>query len=115
MTPRPGRGRGVTERTSGALRLVHELHEQPYDERCDGETYERVQRINRADTDLTAEGNDADTWLDIAQCFAGPSGEGGLTIKMSVTVRLLGISLPAQGRGIRPAGCPPTRPTRGRR
>jgi uncharacterized protein (TIGR03084 family) len=35
-----------------------------------------TQRINRADADLTADGEDADTWLDIAQCFAGPSGEG---------------------------------------
>ncbi|UUZ61252.1 maleylpyruvate isomerase family mycothiol-dependent enzyme [Nocardioides sp. B-3] len=35
-----------------------------------------TQRINRADTDLVATGADADTWLDIAQCFAGPPGEG---------------------------------------
>jgi hypothetical protein len=35
-----------------------------------------TQRINRADADLTADGEDADAWLDIAQCFAGPSGEG---------------------------------------
>lgn len=35
-----------------------------------------TQRINRADTDLVATGPDADTWLDIAQCFAGPPGEG---------------------------------------
>jgi uncharacterized protein (TIGR03084 family) len=35
-----------------------------------------TQRINRADTDLVATGPDADRWLDIAQCFAGPPGEG---------------------------------------
>jgi uncharacterized protein (TIGR03084 family) len=35
-----------------------------------------TQRINRADTALVARGQDADRWLDIAQCFAGPSGEG---------------------------------------
>ena len=35
-----------------------------------------TQRINRADTDLVAVGPDADRWLDIAQAFAGPSGEG---------------------------------------
>jgi uncharacterized protein (TIGR03084 family) len=35
-----------------------------------------TQRINRADTDLVATGADADRWLDIAQCFAGPTGEG---------------------------------------
>lgn len=35
-----------------------------------------TQRINRADTDLVATGDDADRWLDIAQCFAGPAGEG---------------------------------------
>jgi len=29
-----------------------------------------------ADADVTADGKDADAWLDIAQCFAGPSGEG---------------------------------------
>ena len=35
-----------------------------------------TQRINRADTDLVATGADAGRWLDIAQCFAGPTGEG---------------------------------------
>lgn len=35
-----------------------------------------TQRINRADTDLVATGDDADTWLDIAQCFAGNPGKG---------------------------------------
>lgn len=35
-----------------------------------------TQRINRADTDLVATGADADRWLDIAQCFAGPAGDG---------------------------------------
>lgn len=35
-----------------------------------------TQRIHRADTDLEATGADADTWLDIAQCFAGPAGGG---------------------------------------
>jgi len=35
-----------------------------------------TQRIHRADTTLVAVGPDADRWLDIAQCFAGPSGEG---------------------------------------
>ena len=35
-----------------------------------------TQRISRADTDLVATGPDADRWLDVAQCFAGPPGEG---------------------------------------
>ncbi len=35
-----------------------------------------TQRVNRADTSLVAVGRDADTWLSIAQCFAGPPGEG---------------------------------------
>jgi uncharacterized protein (TIGR03084 family) len=35
-----------------------------------------TQRIHRTDTDLVATGEDADRWLDIAQCFAGPAGEG---------------------------------------
>ncbi|WP_110181036.1 TIGR03084 family metal-binding protein [Nocardioides solisilvae] len=35
-----------------------------------------TQRVHRADTALVATGADADRWLDIAQCFAGPAGEG---------------------------------------
>jgi uncharacterized protein (TIGR03084 family) len=35
-----------------------------------------TQRIHRSDTALVATGPDADHWLDIAQAFAGPSGEG---------------------------------------
>ena len=35
-----------------------------------------TQRVNRADTSLVAVGREADTWLSIAQCFAGPPGEG---------------------------------------
>ena len=35
-----------------------------------------TQRVHRADTSLVTVGADADRWLDIAQCFAGPSGEG---------------------------------------
>jgi uncharacterized protein (TIGR03084 family) len=35
-----------------------------------------TQRVNRADTSLVAEGRDANTWLNIAQAFAGPPGEG---------------------------------------
>ena len=35
-----------------------------------------TQRAHRADLDLTATGPDADTWLDIAQAFAGPPGSG---------------------------------------
>ena len=35
-----------------------------------------TQRRNRADLDLVAVGPDADRWLDIAQAFAGPAGEG---------------------------------------
>jgi uncharacterized protein (TIGR03084 family) len=35
-----------------------------------------TQRRHRADLDLTAEGEDADRWLDVAQAFAGPSGNG---------------------------------------
>ena len=35
-----------------------------------------TQRVHRDDTDLVAVGPDADRWLDVAQAFAGPSGEG---------------------------------------
>jgi uncharacterized protein (TIGR03084 family) len=35
-----------------------------------------TQRIHREDTDLVAVGEDAEKWLEIAQAFAGPSGEG---------------------------------------
>ena len=35
-----------------------------------------TQRVHRADTSLVARGRDATTWLSIAQCFAGPPGEG---------------------------------------
>ncbi|MDN4160988.1 TIGR03084 family metal-binding protein [Nocardioides abyssi] len=35
-----------------------------------------TQRVHRGDTDLVAVGPDADRWLDVAQCFAGPPGEG---------------------------------------
>lgn len=35
-----------------------------------------TQRVHRDDTDLVAVGSDADTWLGIAQAFAGPPGEG---------------------------------------
>ena len=35
-----------------------------------------TQRRHRAELDLTATGDDADRWLDIAQVFAGPPGEG---------------------------------------
>ena len=35
-----------------------------------------TQRIHRDDTDLVAEGDDAEKWLTIAQAFAGPPGEG---------------------------------------
>jgi uncharacterized protein (TIGR03084 family) len=35
-----------------------------------------TQRRNRADLDLVAAGADADRWLDVAQAFAGPPGEG---------------------------------------
>jgi uncharacterized protein (TIGR03084 family) len=35
-----------------------------------------TQRAHRDDTDLVADGPDADRWLDIAQAFAGPPGDG---------------------------------------
>ena len=35
-----------------------------------------TRRRHRADTDLVALGADADRWLDIAQAFAGPPGDG---------------------------------------
>ncbi|HET7431375.1 MAG TPA: TIGR03084 family metal-binding protein [Nocardioides sp.] len=35
-----------------------------------------TQRIHRSDTSLVATGRDAAIWLSIAQCFAGPPGEG---------------------------------------
>ena len=38
-----------------------------------------TQRVHRADTALVATGPGADRWLDIAQCFAGPPGEGPVT------------------------------------
>ncbi|NUR09639.1 MAG: TIGR03084 family protein [Nocardioidaceae bacterium] len=35
-----------------------------------------TQRVHRDDTDLAAVGADADAWLDVAQAFAGPTGDG---------------------------------------
>ena len=35
-----------------------------------------TQRRHRSELDLTAEGEDADRWLDVAQAFAGPPGPG---------------------------------------
>ncbi len=35
-----------------------------------------TQRVNRADTDLVAVGDDAEHWLGIVQAFAGPPGAG---------------------------------------
>ena len=35
-----------------------------------------TQRVHRDDTDLEAVGEDANAWLDVAQAFAGPSGDG---------------------------------------
>ena len=35
-----------------------------------------TQRVHRDDTDLAADGADAEQWLTIAQAFAGPAGEG---------------------------------------
>jgi uncharacterized protein (TIGR03084 family) len=35
-----------------------------------------TQRAHRDDLDLVATGPDADRWLDVAQAFAGPAGEG---------------------------------------
>ncbi|MCW2764136.1 MAG: hypothetical protein JWO11_95 [Nocardioides sp.] len=35
-----------------------------------------TQRVHRDDTGLVSVGADADQWLNIAQCFAGPPGEG---------------------------------------
>ena len=35
-----------------------------------------TQRVHRTDTALVAQGRDATAWLGIAQCFAGPPGEG---------------------------------------
>ncbi|MER7172261.1 TIGR03084 family metal-binding protein [Streptomyces mesophilus] len=35
-----------------------------------------TQRAHRSDLDVSAEGPDADRWLDIAQAFAGPPGKG---------------------------------------
>lgn len=49
-------------------------------QRVDGSAYDFcllvTQRRNRADLDLVADGADAETWLDIAQAFAGPAGTG---------------------------------------
>ncbi|GAA1477244.1 TIGR03084 family metal-binding protein [Nocardioides aestuarii] len=35
-----------------------------------------TQRVHRDDTDLVGQGREANEWLTIAQCFAGPPGEG---------------------------------------
>ena len=35
-----------------------------------------TQRVHRGDTDLVAQGRDANAWLEIAQCFAGSPGGG---------------------------------------
>ena len=46
-----------------------------------------TQRVHRDDTDLEAVGEDANAWLDVAQAFAGPPGDG---------------RTPANGNGVRP-------------
>lgn len=43
-----------------------------------------TQRVHRDDTDLVATGADAETWLTIAQAFAGPAG-GGRAPKAATT------------------------------
>lgn len=35
-----------------------------------------TQRVHRSDTDLVATGGEAEHWLGLAQCFAGPAGRG---------------------------------------
>jgi uncharacterized protein (TIGR03084 family) len=35
-----------------------------------------TQRLHRAGAELSATGDDANAWLDIAQAFAGPPGKG---------------------------------------
>ena len=35
-----------------------------------------TRRVSRGQTALVATGPEADQWLDIAQCFAGPAGAG---------------------------------------
>ena len=35
-----------------------------------------TRRVHRDDTALVATGADAETWLDVIQCFAGPPGAG---------------------------------------
>ncbi|QYJ03191.1 TIGR03084 family protein [Nocardioides panacisoli] len=39
-----------------------------------------TQRVHRDDTDLVATGADAEQWLAIAQCFAGPPGGGRVSM-----------------------------------
>jgi uncharacterized protein (TIGR03084 family) len=50
------------------------------DQRVTGSAYDfcrvAVQRLNRGDADLKAQGPEADAWLDIIQAFAGPPGPG---------------------------------------
>jgi uncharacterized protein (TIGR03084 family) len=50
------------------------------EQRISGSAYEFcllvTQRVHRDDTDLHAQGDDAEKWLTIAQAFAGPPGEG---------------------------------------
>ena len=50
------------------------------DQRVTGSAYDLArlvtQRVHRDDTDLVAIGGDANTWLSIAQAFAGPPGAG---------------------------------------
>jgi uncharacterized protein (TIGR03084 family) len=43
-----------------------------------------TQRVHRGDTDLVATGADAEQWLRIAQCFAGPPGEGRASTSSTV-------------------------------
>jgi len=49
-------------------------------QRVSGSAYDfctlATQRRHRLDTDLVAEGPHADRWLDVAQAFAGPAGNG---------------------------------------
>lgn len=47
-----------------------------------------TQRRHRADTALTARGRVADTWLDIAQAYAGPPGPGRLPMSTAADASL---------------------------
>ncbi|MEV8536301.1 TIGR03084 family metal-binding protein [Streptomyces sp. NPDC051211] len=71
-----------------------------------------TQRVHRADVAVTAEGPDADRWLDIAQAFAGPAGPGRTPAEPGRSAAGPGRTPAEPGRSAAGPGRTPTGPGR---